>query len=145
MKTTIWGKMLIPMIHVKMIQVISSDKVATKLGMLQTWEKKNSGDCSVHWKNRKKNVRLASSCFTRRAKDVNPGPALIFRCQKMCSVFLWAAQGCQSQKSPKAWAVLNHPEMIASSLGRYLPKNGFSIQGAATDQNRIDISLKRVT
>ena len=34
-----------------------------------------------------------------------PGPALIFRCQKMCSVFLWAAQGCQSQKSPKAWAV----------------------------------------
>jgi hypothetical protein len=40
---------------------------------------------------------------------------------------------------------LNHPEMIASSLGRYVPKNGFSIQGAATDQNRIDISLKRVT
>ena len=112
---------MIPMIHVKMIQVISSDKVATsKRGGKKTLE-----TALYHWKNRKKMFGSPPAASLDEPRMSIPGPALIFRCQKMCSVFLWAAQGCQSQKSPKAWAVFEPSRNDSFIIGPLSSKEWF--------------------
>ena len=119
------SEMFIPMIHVKMIQVISSDCGD------QTWNAPNVGKKKL-WRLLCTTGRTEKNMFgSPPAASLDepripiPGPALIFRCQKMCSVFLWAAQGCQSQKSPKAWAVFEPSRNDSFIIGPLCSKEWF--------------------